>query len=357
MTIQLSTPPCSWKSKPVTTATGYTLTAPETIRPATTSITNCQPGHVLVQTAYVGLCGTDRELFNGTHPYLRQGVSGYPLTPGHEWSGTIRAVGPDVTALRPGDLITGDPFITCGHCPMCRAQRRNLCLNRSELGVRGNYPGAAAGIFQAPANICVPLPAAVPLRDAVLIEPSVTVLEGLHRTHTTIGDTVAIIGTGTLGLIAVMLAASTGATVHAVGPSAAGRAQAIAAGATTAAAPGQTATDGFTVVLEASGAHDGFMQAVTLAAPGGRLALLGMPPRPHPVDTTAVVAKDLEVHGVLGGVERYKTAVDAVASGIIDTAALIDAVFDVSDAATAYQHLALEGRPKPKILVAFQQSE
>lgn len=337
----------------VMTAAGFSLSGPKMVAHTTTSFQRCRPGHVLVETAYLGLCGTDRELFLGTHSYLAEGVSAYPLVPGHEWSGTIRAVGTEVVGLHVGDRVTGDPFITCGVCQMCRTQRRNLCTDRSKLRVRGHYSGAAAGLFEPPAKICTPLPPLLSLEEAVLVEPAVTVLEGLHRTRAASGDTMAVIGTGTLGLIAVMLPATMGITVHAVGLSAPARALARTLGATDATLPQDAPTARFSVVLDASGSPDGFAQAVALAVPGGRIALLGMPTQTHPIDTTTLVAKDLEIHGVLGGVGHYATAVHAVTTGALNAAALIDTIYELDEISTAYQQLAEPGRSRPKVLLRF----
>jgi 2-desacetyl-2-hydroxyethyl bacteriochlorophyllide A dehydrogenase len=330
------------------------FTAPERAERQRRPVPRPLPGHVLVRTAFVGLCGTDRELYLGTHPYLAGGQSAYPLIPGHEWSGTVVATGDDVRDLAEGDRVVGDPFVTCGRCRYCRAQRRNVCAQRSEIGVRGAHPGAAAGLFSVPEQVCTQVPGMLDLQDAVLAEPAVTVLAGLRRTRAGHGDRLAVIGTGTLGLIAVAIARASGAQVHAVGLDAVGLEAARGQGADTACLPADAEPGAFDVVVEAAGAPDGLAQAVRLAAPAARVALLGMPSLTATApDTTELVAKDLEIYGVLGGVEHYPATLRLIAGKVIDASALIDRVYPAADAAQAYQDLAHHPRQRPKLLLGF----
>jgi 2-desacetyl-2-hydroxyethyl bacteriochlorophyllide A dehydrogenase len=338
---------------PTGTTGAVVFTGPGAVERRAVRIPPPLPGHVLVRTAYVGLCGTDRELHLGTHPYLAAGLSRYPLVPGHEWSGTVVATGEDVLDLRPGDRVVGDPFVACGRCRPCRRQRRNLCERRAEIGVRGDYPGAAAGLFRVPERVCTRVPGTLPLDHAVLAEPAVTVLAGLRRTRAGHGDRAVVIGTGTLGLLAVTLARAAGAEVEAVGIDAAGRELARELGAATAYEPGAAPGDAYDVVVEAAGAPDGLATAVRLAAPGGRVALLGMPPTATPADTSELVAKDLELHGVLGGVEHYATTLALLADGTVDARRFLARTFPADQAAEAYRCLAHDVLPRPKLLLAF----
>ena len=90
---------------------------------------------VLIRTHAVGLCGSDIGLYHGTY----EGPKNYPLYFGHEWSGTVEAVGPDVTKVKPGDKVTGDCSIFCGECEFCTsAGDKNLCQRIEKFGITVN---------------------------------------------------------------------------------------------------------------------------------------------------------------------------------------------------------------------------
>jgi 2-desacetyl-2-hydroxyethyl bacteriochlorophyllide A dehydrogenase len=310
-------------------------------------------GHVLVETAYVGLCGTDAALLTGASPFIQLGHQRYPFVPGHEWSGTVVAVGDGVDDLTPGARVVGDPFITCGACRMCRRGRRNVCERRSEMGVRGAYAGAASRYALVPARVCTRLPDGLGLREAPLVEPGVTVVRGLTRTRCAFGDRVAVIGTGTLGLIAVQVARALGAEVDAVGVEPGGLDMATELGARRAVRPEDADEDTYSVVVEASGAPPSAALALRLIEPAGRVAQLGIADSPSEMMMPQAVLKDIEWHGVLGGVEHYGRTAGLLASGAVRGDALIDRVVPAERAAEAFEALLGGGRPRPKLMLAF----
>jgi 2-desacetyl-2-hydroxyethyl bacteriochlorophyllide A dehydrogenase len=323
------------------------------VRPEERPVPSPLASHVLVETAYVGLCGTDAGLLTGASPFIQLGYQRYPFVPGHEWSGTVVAVGDDVEELVPGQAVVGDPFITCGACRMCRRGRRNVCERRSEMGVRGPYAGAASRYARVPARVCTPLPDGLGLREAPLVEPGVTVVRGLTRTRCAFGDRVAVIGTGTLGLIAVQVARALGAEVDAVGVEPAGLELATELGARRAVTPEETDEDAYSVVVEASGARSSAPLALRLVEPAGRVALLGIANAPSEMMMPLAVLKDIECHGVLGGVEHYVRTAGLLASGAVRAEALIDRVVPAARAAEAFESLLRTGRRKPKLMLQF----
>src|SRR5215469_11746372 len=87
-------------------------------------------GQVVVDIERVGVCGTDVEFFTGEMAYLRQGHAGYPMRLGHEWCGTVSAVGEDVDPAWAGRRATGDTMLGCGACARCRDGRPHVCEDR-----------------------------------------------------------------------------------------------------------------------------------------------------------------------------------------------------------------------------------
>ena len=116
------------------------------------------PGEVVVDIDRVGVCGTDMEIFSGQMEYLHDGLAHYPLRLGHEWCGTVSAVGPGVDESWLGRRTTGDTQIGCGHCHRCRTGRQHVCDDRYEIGLRRGFPGALAEQLAVPVTALLPLP-------------------------------------------------------------------------------------------------------------------------------------------------------------------------------------------------------
>ncbi len=105
----------------------------------------CAPDEVVVRVAVCGICGTD------VHIYRNEYMSEFPLVPGHEFSGVVAEVGRDVKDFAPGDRVTVDPNLYCGHCDFCRNEQANHCRNWQGVGV--TLPGGFAEYVAAPARL------------------------------------------------------------------------------------------------------------------------------------------------------------------------------------------------------------
>ncbi|WP_368498395.1 zinc-binding dehydrogenase [Herbiconiux sp. A18JL235] len=307
-------------------------------------------GHVLVEVERLGICGTDEHLHSGHSAYIRSGLTTYPFQPGHEFVGRVVAVAPGVRSVAVGDRVVGEPFLPCLACPVCRSGAINLCPNRAEQGVRGNVPGAAARYVRTPAANLAVVPEGVGPDAAVLAEPSVTALGALEAIRVMPGDEVAVIGTGTIGLLVVQIASALGARVTAVGIDEHGLARAEECGAVAIARPEEAPSDRFDATVEASGATPALLTASRITGPGGRIAQVGIPGGADvPVDGSSIVAKGLTITGVLGGVAHLSRAVGLIAAGVIRPELLIRHVIGWEDAPDAFGVPA--GDAKPKVLV------
>ncbi|WP_170225759.1 zinc-dependent alcohol dehydrogenase [Pseudonocardia cypriaca] len=328
------------------------LTGPRQWQVAELPVPVTEPGHCLVRVAYVGLCGTDLAFYDGSSGYLRDGLKRYPFVVGHEWSGTVVEVGTGVQGFAVGDPVAGHNVVTCDACDRCRSGRRLHCRNRTEIGVLGTCPGVASEYICMPAKTLLPLPASLDLRSAAVLEPATASAHAVARLGVREGDAVAVLGTGTLGLAAVQIARSTGARVTAVGVEAAGLALARELGAEAVLRPEEAEDDAYGAVIEATGAEPAIALAPRLVAPGGRLAFLGVPHGPVPAFPSAqLVMKNLEVHGVLSGIEQWDALLRLVVHGHVDLGALIDGVLPLASAGDALTALAGGRRSRPKVLL------
>src|SRR5689334_5361389 len=128
------------------------------------------PRDVLVRVEAAGLCGSDRHMFRGEYP------TALPVTLGHEFCGIVEAVGSEVTLVKPGDRLTADPNIACGHCASCRAGRVNLCSNLQAIGVTRD--GGFAEFVAIPESQAIGLPADLNPLFGAFSEPLACCLHG-----------------------------------------------------------------------------------------------------------------------------------------------------------------------------------
>src|SRR5689334_6605849 len=148
---------------------------------------------------------------------LRQGHTTYPLTPGHEWCGTVTAVGPDVPESWVGRRVTGDTMLGCGACRRCLGGRHHVCANRSEIGIRGRYPGALAEKLRVPARALLRLADDVDDTAGAMVEPGGNALRAVRAADLAPGERLLVVGTGAIGLLAAQFAGADGIHVHLAG--------------------------------------------------------------------------------------------------------------------------------------------
>src|SRR5699024_4775380 len=164
---------------------------------------------VVVQFKAVGICGSDISRYSKLGPYVKGNIFG------HEFSGEVVEVGNGVKSIRVGDRVSGCPAFNCGECDSCQKGEPARC---ERLHVMGAYhPGAYAEYAMLPEANIVPIPDNVDYDTAAMIEPSSVVVHGFYRTNIQPGDTVAVMGCGNIGLLAVQWAKIFGAkTVYAI---------------------------------------------------------------------------------------------------------------------------------------------
>ena len=166
-------------------------------------------GEVLVKLSYVGFCGSDLNTFLGRNPMVKM-----PVIPGHEIGAVIAEVGADVPdTLKPGMVVTINPYTNCEKCPSCRNHRANACQHNETLGVQRD--GAMREYLAVPWTKIIPAEGISP-RDCALIEPMSVGFHAVSRGQVVDNELVMVIGCGMVGMGAIVRAALRGATVIAV---------------------------------------------------------------------------------------------------------------------------------------------
>jgi threonine 3-dehydrogenase len=291
------------------------------------------PDEVKIRVLRAGLCGTDLHLHDWDD--WAASVVRPPMTIGHEFCGVVAEVGRDVGTVRPGQLVSGEGHIVCGLCRNCRAGRRQLCINTIGLGV--DRDGAFADYVVLPAtNVWVQPDDLDPDLGAVFDPLG-------NATHTTLsfplaGEDVLVTGAGPIGVMATAIARHVGARFIVVtDPSPfrldlAGKAGADLVldptrGSLHAAMRSLGMKEGFDIGLEMSGAPAAVEAMIATMNHGGRIAMLGLPSDPYPIDWAKVITHMLTIKGIYGR-EMYDTWY-AMSSMLQTSAALRDAVRSV----------------------------
>jgi threonine dehydrogenase-like Zn-dependent dehydrogenase len=223
---------------------------------------------VRVRVIACGICGTD--LAN-----VRRGPS--PVTPGHEIAGITDD----------GRLVAVEPMVTCGQCKQCGAGSYHLCQSPSQRWIGGSVDGGMAEEVLVPERALVSLPGSVDPMDACLVEPLAGALHGLRVARTSVGQRVALIGGGTMGLCALVgaLPLATEVSMSAKHPHQAEAAHRL--GAT-------DVTGCYDLVVDAAGTERSLALACELVVPGGTICALAKYATPTiPISSTLMMHKEL----------------------------------------------------------------
>jgi threonine 3-dehydrogenase len=266
---------------------------------------------VLIKILKTSICGTDVHIWNWDE--WAQRTIPVPMTVGHEFVGTVAAVGENVSDYREGDLVSGEGHVVCGRCRNCMAGRRHLCPNTSGVGV--NRPGAFAEYLSLPVANVWPCDPGIPLDVLSCFDPLG------NATHTALsfpmlGEDVLITGAGPIGVMAAAIARHAAArhvVVTDVNPyrldlarrMGATVALDVRAGSIRDAQKRLGMKEGFDVGLEMSGSPAAFRDMLDNMCHGGRIALLGIL-RNAEIDWDRVVFNGLTIKGVYGR-EMYET--------------------------------------------------
>ncbi|MFJ3820586.1 zinc-dependent alcohol dehydrogenase [Streptomyces nodosus] len=303
------------------------------------------PGEALVAVHSVGICGSDREVYQGNRPkeYVR-----YPLTPGHEWSGTVWRVGAGVPGSLVGRKVVGEGFRNCQVCDRCHAGETTLCTaGYEETGF--TLPGAMAATLTLPARLLHMLPEEADLTAAALLEPAACVAAAALKSGARPGERVAVVGTGTLGMFAVQfLKAVSPVDLLVVGTRNDREALSRRFGATDFRIKDEELPDDLDLVIETAGSVSAARTAAALLRRGGRLVLTGIPaPGAEGLDPTGLVVRQLEVHTVFGAPpDAWAHAVRVFAAGLLNPLPLITHELPLSGFSSAID---LVGAADPKV--------
>ncbi len=265
---------------------------------------------VVIRVMASGICGTDVHIYRGEY------IGGYPVTPGHEFSGVVEAVGSSVTRFSAGDRVAVEPNISCERCDACRSNRQNFCENWQAVGV--TRPGGMAQLVTAPEKVVFHV-GDIPFEQAAFMEPLSCVVHGVENAGVTLGDRVAVIGTGPIGMLLIRTARAWGAGRFSVADLSEERLAAARADGADAATTDLSSLpdDSFDLVIDATGAPPVLSETVRLARPGGRILMFGVAPqgKTAAVEPFQIFRKGLALFGAYTSRRNSRQALELIRSG------------------------------------------
>lgn len=313
-------------------------------------------GQVLIKIIRIGVCGSDIHVYHGKHPY-----TSYPVVQGHEVSGRIIEISPDVTGYRVGDAVTIQPQVVCGECYACRHGRYNICDSLKVMGFQTT--GTASEFFAVDAAKLVRLPEGMSFDEGAMIEPLAVAVHALHRGGAVAGKKILVLGAGPIGNLVAQAAKGMGAEAVMITDLSAFRlSKAAECGidypVNTAETPiGRAIAEHFgpdkaDLILECVGVNATMAQAVDNARKGTDIIVVGVFGDKATVDLGLVQDRELRLIGTLMYREEdYLEAIKLVNEGRVKLKPLISNHFAFGDYLKAYRYIEEAGDKALKVMI------
>lgn len=297
-------------------------------------VPNPGDSQVVIAIKACSVCGGDLHIYKGKHP-----SAPLPVALGHELAGEVISVGAKVTTVQVGDRVTVEPVIACGECPACRTGLYGYCHSLSYHYRRGQ--GAMADYFVVDARYVYKLPEHLSYEAGALIEPLAVAVHAVRRAKVGIGDKVAIIGAGPIGILVAAVCRAAGAEEVIVADIADHRlATATDLGATRTVnslkesvvdvVQGMTGGRGMSKTFECVGREETFVQAMTCLCKGGVATMLGIFEQPTiEIPASIFVAQEITVQGSQGYCWDFDAALGLTSK--IDLNKLVSHKFPLAD--------------------------
>lgn len=318
---------------------------------------------VLCRVVRAGVCGTDYVIYTGELSFVKTGLVKYPLVPGHEWSGTVEKIGPEVENFRHGDRVAGDTYVSCGNCNFCAVGNVSRCKKNRSVGTINAWDGAYAEYIMMPERHLFHLPDNVSFDNGALVEPAATALYAVRLAGVKIADTVLVLGSGPIGIIAARMAKLSGAGKVVIAArkdfklKAALELGADAAINTTKENLAEKARDyagecGVDQIIEASGSTELFKEALQIIKPGGVISCVAFYDRPMDgFELDQFVINDVTIRAVAGSQGMYPLVLKLMDLGLANFSSLITERHSLSEAPQIMHDMKQRNETKIKIML------
>ena len=326
-----------------------------------------KPGEALLKLLYGGICGSDLGSYMGTFAYFD-----YPRIPGHEFSAEIVEVDENDQGLKPGMVVTCNPYFNCGHCHSCESGYVNACMDNQTMGCQRD--GAFCEYITMPLERIYNGKGLSP-KVLAAIEPFCISYHGVQRAGIRPGDKVLVVGAGTIGVLAANAAKALGGEVYLADVAQqkleyaqrefgfAGTILSDGKGSLEKATQqltgedainGKALTKGFDVCIEAVGLPSTFQDCIDAAAFGGKVVLIGVGKQNLDFNFTLIQKKELNVFGSRNALKKdFVELIDLVRDGKADLEKVITHTYQFSDAAAAFESFRTNRAGMLKVMLDF----
>ena len=315
-------------------------------------------GEALLKILYGGICGSDLGTYRGTFAY-----ASYPRIPGHEFSAEIIEIGDNDRNLKPGMIVTCNPYFNCGHCYSCQRGLVNCCTSNETMGAQRD--GAFSEYITMPIERIYD-GKGLSAKTLALIEPFCISYHGISRANIQPNDKVLVIGAGTIGVLAAVAAKAKVAKVYISDVAENKMNYAIE---TFGLDDGilnhspenfikrvEEITNGnyFDVTIEAVGLPSTFQACIDAAAFGARMVQIGVGKRTHEFDFTLLQKKELNVYGSRNALKKdFLELIDLVKSGKVDLEKIVTNTYNLDEADKAFQDFSKNVASMLKVVIKF----
>lgn len=314
------------------------------------------PSEIAMRVVRAGICGSDMHILHGSNPFVV-----YPRIIGHEFSGIVSALGTSVSNLAVGDHVVADPVISCGRCYPCRVGRSNVCANLQVIGVHRDGGFRSTAVI--PQENAVKIHPSLGFEIAALAEPLAVAANVLWRTGCDARDTVLIYGAGTVGLTVLQVAKMRGARciVADIDLDRLARARSFGADvlidskqqSVAEIVAGEMEGLGPSVVIDGAGIPALLEEACRVAAPAGRIGLLGFSGSPCNISQQDIVRKELTLVGSRLNRRFIPEVIGWLENGDLKPADMITHTFPAADAQLAFDLIDNHPEKTLKVQLAF----
>lgn len=315
-------------------------------------------GEALLKILYGGICGSDLGTYRGTFAY-----ASYPRIPGHEFSAEIIEIGDNDRNLKPGMIVTCNPYFNCGHCYSCQRGLVNCCTSNETMGAQRD--GAFSEYITMPIERIYD-GKGLSAKTLALIEPFCISYHGISRANIQPNDKVLVIGAGTIGVLAAVAAKAKGAKVYISDVAENKMNYAIETfgldGGILNDSPEnfikrvEEITNGnyFDVTIEAVGLPSTFQACIDAAAFGARMVQIGVGKRTHEFNFTLLQKKELNVYGSRNALKKdFLELIDLVKSGKVDLEKIVTNTYNLDEADKAFQDFSKNAASMLKVVIKF----
>ncbi|MBM6984786.1 MAG: zinc-binding alcohol dehydrogenase family protein [Acidaminococcaceae bacterium] len=317
-----------------------------------------KPGEALLKVLYGGICGSDLSSYRGTFAYFA-----YPRIPGHEFSAEIVEIDDNDQGLKPGMVVTCNPYFNCGHCYSCQRGIVNACTSNETMGCQRD--GAFCEYITMPIERIYD-GKGLPANLLCAIEPFCISWHGVSRAHIRKGDKVLIVGAGTIGVLAAISAKAKGGEVYIADVAqpkldyakkyfgVAGTILNSSEEAFAKACNEITGGNGFDVTIEAVGLPSTFQNCIDAAAFGAHMVLIGVGKKNLDFNFTLLQKKELNVCGSRNALKKdFLELIDLVRTGTVPLDKVVTDEYGFSEAPKAFADFSAHAGEMLKVRIDF----